>query len=88
MTDASEISTEQLVNCLALNPRTILNIPHPLLKAGAEAELCLFDPSLKWTLSDKTNTSKSKNSPYWNQELTGMVLGVINGKKQHWNNYK
>ena len=88
MTDASELSTERLVECLALNPRTILGLPHPELKAGAEAELSLFDPTLKWTLSDKNNTSKSKNSPYWNQELTGMVLGVINGKKQHWNNYK
>ncbi len=87
MTDAPELNIERLVKCLAINPRTILSIKHPELKAGAEAELCLFDPSLSWTLSDKTNTSKSKNSPYWNQELKGMVLGVVNGKKQHWNNY-
>ena len=87
VTQAPEISLERIVRCLAINTRKILELPAVELKAGEKAELTIFDPSKSWTLDTNTNASKSKNSPYWNQEMKGMVVGVVNGKKQHWNKY-
>lgn len=86
-TFAKDISPDKLVSCMAVNPRKILGLEAVELKKGAKAELTLFDPESEWTLSDNTNTSKSKNSPFWNQTLQGKVIGMINGKKSFFNRY-
>ena len=84
---ASEISSDNFVKNVAINPRKVLEINLPELSIDSKAELTLFDPGKKWTLNDKTNKSLSKNSPFWDSELTGCVIGVINGKRQSFNNY-
>lgn len=86
-TFAGEISDDKIVRCLAINPRKVLGLPQVNMEVGSKAELTLFDPQQEWTLDAKTNTSKSKNSPFWNQNLKGKVIGVVNGKKSHFNNY-
>jgi len=86
-TFASELSLNKMISCLAINPRKILDMTAVELDKGANAELTLFDPESEWTLDQKTNTSKSKNSPFWNQSLKGKVIGVINGKKSYFNRY-
>ena len=82
---SKEISLAKIVQCLSINPRNILNLDVPLIEVDNKANLTLFDPDLEWTLNDKSNRSKSKNSPFWNQQLKGKVLGIINGKKQYFN---
>lgn len=86
-TYAEELSSDKIVRCLAINPRKVLGIDQVSLEVGSKAELTLFDPQSEWTLDGKTNTSKSKNSPFWNQSLKGKVIGVVNGKKAHYNTY-
>ena len=86
-TFSNGISISKMVNCLAVNPRKILNIKIPTIESGQKADLCLFDPGLKWTMNDSSNQSRSKNSPFWDHEMTGKILGVINGKKTHFNTY-
>ncbi len=86
-TYSPELSVDRLVRCLAINPRKILGLQPATLAKGAKAELTLFDASESWTLDATTNTSKSKNSPFWNLPLTGKVIGVVNGKKSYFNNY-
>jgi len=87
MTFAENIKLEKIVNCLAVKSRTILGLKVPEIEVGAEAHLTLFDPTGEWTFDQKTNTSKSKNSPFWNQKLKGKVIGIINGKHSHFNAY-
>ena len=86
-TYAEGIKLNSLINCLAINPRKILDLPEVDLEKGAKAELTLFDPTLEWSLNSKTNTSKSKNSPFWDKSLKGGVIGIVNGKKSHFNKY-
>lgn len=86
-THASAISISRFVTCLAINSRKILNLPQVEFTKGTPAELTLFDPTTEWTLDAKTNTSKSKNSPFWNKSLKGAVIGIINGKKTFFNKY-
>ena len=87
VTHASKLSVNKLISAIAINPRKVLNIDIPKIEEGAKANLAIFDPSLIWTLDDTTNLSMSKNSPFWNQSLTGKVIGVINGKLSHINKY-
>jgi len=68
-----------------VNPRKILGLNIPKIKTGEPANLTVFDPSIKWTLNDKSNFSRSKNSPYFNRELTGKAVAVLNnGQVFNW----
>ncbi len=44
------------------------------LVAGRPANIAIFDPTLKWRLSETEIVSRSKNSPYFDTDLVGKVL--------------
>lgn len=87
VTFAKSLKLERIIKCLSENPRKILDIDMPAIELGEKANLTLFDPDLEWTFDDNTNYSKSKNSPFWNHNLKGKVIGVVNGKYSFFNNY-
>ena len=66
---------EKLTSC----PRQILRLPAVRIAEGEPASLTLFDPAGTW-LYDRTH-SKSKNSPFLGQTLTGRVIGTIHHGK-------
>lgn len=72
-----------LIEKVTQGPRAVLNLESPVIDVEAKANLTLFDPNLKWTLDEKTNLSKSKNSPWFGQSLTGKVVAVFNNSR-HW----
>ncbi|MEM9023722.1 MAG: dihydroorotase [Bacteroidota bacterium] len=72
------LSVPQLVNVLSWRPREILGLPVPAIAAGEPANLTVFDPTLGWTYATSSVRSKSYNSPFLNQQLTGKVLAVVN----------
>lgn len=67
---------------ITVNPRKRLGLPVPDIEIGAHANLTVFDPSLEWTFDEKTNRSKSLNSPYLGKKLKGKVLAVFNKGKE------
>lgn len=76
---ASDINLEKAVHALTYGNTNILNKELTPIVEGAQANVTLFDPSIKWDLT--TMKSKSKNSPFLGQSLTGKVVGVINKKQ-------
>ena len=64
---------------MSLNPATILNIPKGTLHIGADADITIVDPDVKWTVSADQFDSKSKNSPYIGWELFGKASAVFVG---------
>ncbi|MGK0364912.1 MAG: dihydroorotase [Saprospiraceae bacterium] len=76
-------STEELVQKWSISPREIFGLPTATIKVGEEAELTAFIPTDKMTFTTSNNLSKSKNSPLFNSELTGKVVGIFN--KKQWN---
>ena len=75
------LNEEQIVNSLSVRPRQILGLPVPEIKIGAMANLVLFDLAKSWNFDEKTNKSKSKNSPLFGQALKGAVELVINNNQ-------
>ncbi|MEI2273983.1 dihydroorotase [Sphingobacterium sp. ML3W] len=75
------LNEEQIVNSLAVRPRQILGLAIPQIKEGAIANLVLFDLAKSWNFDEKTNRSKSKNSPLFGQTLKGAVELVINNNQ-------
>jgi dihydroorotase len=77
----SGLSPEMIVEKLAISPRKLLGITIPIFDLGISANFILFNPIEKWTLNEKSNKSKSNNSPFMGQELTGKVTLVHNNEQ-------
>ncbi|QIP17148.1 dihydroorotase [Spirosoma aureum] len=69
------LSLSQLIDKLTIRPRHILRLPSVTIAEGQPASLTLFDPAGTWVY-DQT-FSKSKNSPFLGQTLTGRVIGTV-----------
>lgn len=77
------LSPQQLVDKFSVQPRKLLGLSVPTIAEGNVANLTAFAPNAKWTLQQKDIRSKSKNSPFIGREMTGRVLGVVNGDRSN-----
>ncbi len=71
----------KLVEKMAIAPRRVLGLSRPEIKPGAPAVLTVFAPDQPFTFTEKDFYSKSRNTPFMNQSLTGKVLGIINQRE-------
>lgn len=70
-----------VIDLMTRRPANILGLPAGTLTAGAAADICLFNPNEKWRYAAKSGFSKSRNSPWDGQELTGRVkLTLVAGR--------
>jgi dihydroorotase len=68
---------EKVIDLMTRKPAEILGLPAGTLAAGAPADVCLFDPEEKWRYDARVGFSKSSNSPWHGQTLTGRVKTTI-----------
>ena len=66
---------------MTVNPARILGIPKGTLAVGADADVVIIDPDLRWTVDPKRFRSKSANTPFAGWELKGRAVTVIVGGK-------
>lgn len=76
------VDWDVLIDKVTINPRTLLNMEVPVIEEDQKANLTLFDPNKTWVLDEKSNFSKSKNSPWYGKEITGKVVAVFNNNRQ------
>ena len=77
-----KVELEKIISALANNPRKILGF-ETKVEEGADADLTLFNPELKWTFAESNIKSKSKNTPFVGTAFTGKALGIVHkGKLQ------
>ncbi len=69
----------RLVQMMTVNPARILGLPTPSLAVGAPADLVLFDPAQRWLVEPEKFHSKSKNTVFGGETLTGRVKYTIFG---------
>jgi len=72
------LTPKLVIEKMSVNPRMILGLSNPVFEKGNSANFILFDPTKKWTFDEKTNYSKSKNSPFMGENLTGKISLVYN----------
>ena len=71
----------RVIDLLTRRGAEILNLPAGTLSVGAAADICIFDPEEKWKYETKAGFSKSINSPWDGQMLTGRVkTTIVDGK--------
>ncbi len=61
------------------DPARVLQIARGSLAVGADADLCVFDPSEHWQVTPASLVSQGKNSPFVGQELAGRVKATLVG---------
>lgn len=67
----------KLINALSTRPAEILGIQGGSLRAGAQADVIVFDPEVPWVLNRTTLKSRCNNSPFDEAKLSGRVLRTI-----------
>jgi dihydroorotase len=82
VTLSKSIDWSVLIEKVTVNPRKLLKLEIPKIEVEAKANLTLFDPNHFWTFDEKSNFSKSKNSPWLGKEITGKAMAVFNNGRQ------
>jgi dihydroorotase len=64
---------------MTINPARILGIAKGTLQIGAEADVTIIDPKVRWKVDPAQFRSKSVNTPFAGWELTGRAEVVLVG---------
>jgi dihydroorotase len=62
---------------LTSEPAAILGLDLGQLGVGAVADLCIFDPTRHWRLTEEQIISRGKNTPFLGWELSGKVAYTL-----------
>jgi len=72
----------QLVQRMSTGPAQCLNIPGGTLKPGSRADVTVIHPTIKWTVDPNQFKSKSRNTPFKGQTLTGKAMYVFSAGQE------
>jgi dihydroorotase len=67
----------EIATLFTLKPASILRLPPPEIKTGQVANLTVFQCEQNWHYDTANGFSKSSNSPYKNNKLTGKILLTV-----------
>jgi dihydroorotase len=71
----------ELISKMSANPARILNLPKGTLEAGADADITVIDPQLKWIVDVQVFRSRGKNSPFHGRQMQGRaILTIVGGE--------
>ncbi len=73
----NKFNLAHVVDLMTRRPAELMRLPAGTLTPGAAADICLFDENEKWLYDAKKGFSKSSNSPWSGQTLTGRVKTTI-----------
>ena len=55
----------------------VIGLPSGQLATGSVADICIFDPAVRWTVESKSLASQGKHTPFLGYELAGQVKATI-----------
>jgi len=73
------LTLPQMVEKMSVNPSTLIGLGRGTLQTGAPADITVIDPNLAWTVTAEGLRSKSKNSPFIGQQMTGAAKCTVVG---------
>ncbi len=75
------MSLKDVVSKFTVNPACLYGFDRGTLTPGKSADITIADLNEKWTVSDNDIHSKSHNTPFIGEELTGRIrMTICNGK--------
>ncbi len=80
-TALSNLDPEKIAALFSLKARNIFGLPHATIKEGNPADITIYDPMQNFSLTKANNKSRSSNSPFFDQVLSGKVIGIYTAGK-------
>ncbi|MFH1441637.1 MAG: dihydroorotase [Candidatus Omnitrophota bacterium] len=75
--DSGLLDWPDLVKKLSVNPAVVLGIDKGTLTQGKDADIIIVNPDKEWVVKKEDIISKSKNSPFIDRKLKGIVECAI-----------
>jgi len=66
-----------LLRTLTVGPATLLQVSKGTLTPGADADVTIIDPQIRWTVDAAKFASKSRNTPFHGREVRGRAVCTI-----------
>lgn len=79
LVDEGVLDLKEAIARLTVRPADILGIDSGRLGVGDVADVCLFDPDVRWTLDADTMVSRGHNTPFHGREFKGRVTHTLVG---------
>ncbi len=73
----SGASISDALRHLTVNPARVLGRDAGQLSVGAQADICVFQPSKEWRVSENNLFSQGANTPYIGMDIQGQVTTVL-----------
>ena len=73
----SGVSISDALRHLTVNPARVLGRDAGQLSVGAQADICVFQPSKEWRVSENNLFSQGANTPYIGMDIQGQVTTVL-----------
>ncbi len=74
----------KLVECMTEKPANLMGLPAGSLEEGSPADFVLFDPDKEWVVKAENFQSRSRNSSFIGETLTGKVVSTFLGGRLTW----
>jgi dihydroorotase len=81
LVDESVLTIQQLIDKMSCKPSIILGLNRGSLKAGCVADITVIDPKKQWAVTEEGLASKSKNTPWLGETMTGAAACTVVGGK-------
>ncbi len=77
LVDGGILELARALACLTAAPAALLKLETGVLRPGAPADICIFDPDRVWTVNREEWRSRGHNTPFWGQALKGRVTHTL-----------
>jgi dihydroorotase len=75
----TQVALPAALSRITSQPAAILGVEAGVLRVGAPADLCIFDPEAAWRVTPAALRSQGKNTPFAGYEMTGRVRYTLVG---------
>jgi dihydroorotase len=84
LVEGGVLGLADLIQRMSTAPARAFHLPGGSLRAGAPADVTVFDPSEKWVVDPAEFVSKSRNTPFAGRTLVGRTRLTIVGGRLVW----
>lgn len=77
LVEPGHIDWMRLIELMTIKGAQIVKLAKGTLKEGADADVTIIDPAMKWTIDAEQFASKSRNCPFHGWEVTGRATTTI-----------
>jgi len=84
LVEPGHLTWMQMIEMMTTRPAQIVKLQKGTLQIGADADVTIIDPNLRWTIDVGQFAGKSRNCPFHGWNVTGRATATIVGGAVKW----